>query len=89
LPVKDDLVSKPSGEKIVTLRILPPILRNICKLIVPIKNNRTDSMDIIAVAFDKADGVKRFYLKARMFYYSVIIFDSNCPNAWPFSCFLE
>lgn len=45
-------------------------------------------MDIIAVAFDMADMVKRFYLKARMFYYSVILFGHNCPNSGPFSCFL-
>jgi hypothetical protein len=54
-----------------------------------IKNSRTDNMDIIAVAFDMADMVKLFYLKARMFYYSVILLGHNCPDSGPFSCFLE
>jgi len=83
------LCLSPSGEKIVTLQILSPVLRKICKLIVLIKNNRTDSMDVIALAFETSDVVKLYYLKARMFYYSVIIFDSNYPNSGPFSCFLE
>ena len=37
-------------------------------------------MDIIAASFNMAEMVRRFYLKARIFYYGVILFGHNCPK---------